>query len=82
VSAGLPNPLHFTGYNSLVVDESSLAQEWQVSARNAAGEIEAMRHRSRPLFGVQAHPESILALESGGLDLLRAFVERCTREGT
>jgi anthranilate synthase/aminodeoxychorismate synthase-like glutamine amidotransferase len=80
--AGLPNPLHFTGYNSLVVDESSLAQEWQVSARNAAGEIEAMRHRSRPLFGVQAHPESILALESGGLDLLRAFVERCTRKGT
>jgi len=73
----LPNPLHLTGYNSLVVDESTLAEEWHVSARNGAGEIEALRHNTRPLVGVQAHPESILALESGGLELLRAFVERC-----
>jgi len=73
----LPNPLHLTGYNSLVVDESTLAEEWHVSARNGAGEIEALRHNTRPLVGIQAHPESILALESGGLELLRAFANRC-----
>jgi anthranilate synthase component 2 len=73
----LPNPLHLTGYNSLVVEESTLAGVWHVSARNRAGEIEALRHNARPLVGIQAHPESILALESGGMELLRAFVDRC-----
>jgi anthranilate synthase/aminodeoxychorismate synthase-like glutamine amidotransferase len=73
----LPNPLHLTGYNSLVVDEHTLAEEWHISARNEAGEIEALRHNTRPLIGIQAHPESILALDSGGLELLRAFVDRC-----
>ena len=75
--AGLPLPLHLTGYNSLVVDESTLSDEWEVSARNTAGEIEGLRHRHRPIAGVQAHPESILALEKGGLELLRAFMTRC-----
>jgi len=73
----LPNPLHLTGYNSLVVEEATLSKEWHVSARNGAGEIEALRHNARPLVGVQAHPESILALNGGGLELLRAFVDRC-----
>jgi anthranilate/para-aminobenzoate synthase component II len=45
-------------YHSLVVDE--LPPELEVSAWTDAGEVMAMRHRDRPVEGVQFHPESIL----------------------
>lgn len=74
---GLPNPLALTRYNSLRVDEASLPSELEVSARGPRGEIAGLRHRTRPLEGVQGHPESMLCVDAGGRALLSNFVSRC-----
>ncbi len=57
--AGLPTPLTVMRYHSLVVDPVALPEVLRVTARNRAGLIMGLAHRSRPLFGVQFHPESI-----------------------
>lgn len=56
---GLPHPLPVMRYHSWVVEDSSLPTDLEVTARNGEGLIMALRHRSRPLVGVQFHPESI-----------------------
>jgi para-aminobenzoate synthetase component 2 len=68
----LPSPLHCTRYNSLAVNETTLPEELEVSARDERGEIMALRHRTRPLVGLQFHPESILS--ENGERLLAAFL--------
>jgi anthranilate synthase component 2 len=61
--AGIPSPLTGMRYHSLVVERSSLPADLVVTAwsgdRPKDPEIMAMRHRARPIFGVQFHPESI-----------------------
>jgi len=64
---GLPTPLSATRYHSLIVEESSLPDELEVSAftHDAGGErvIMGLRHRRFPVEGVQFHPESVLTPE-------------------
>jgi anthranilate synthase/aminodeoxychorismate synthase-like glutamine amidotransferase len=74
---GLPSPFEATRYHSLVIDEASCPAVLEISARTPDGEIMAVRHRERPIEGVQFHPESILTRE--GKPLLRRFLERCVR---
>jgi anthranilate synthase/aminodeoxychorismate synthase-like glutamine amidotransferase len=57
---GLPAGFEATRYHSLVVLESSLPAELEISARADDGEIMGLRHRRHPVEGVQFHPESIL----------------------
>ncbi|HZO09606.1 MAG TPA: aminodeoxychorismate/anthranilate synthase component II [Myxococcota bacterium] len=75
VFAGLPSPFEATRYHSLVIEEASCPAVLEISARTPDGEIMAVRHRERPIEGVQFHPESILTREGKGL--LRRFLERC-----
>ncbi len=72
VFAGLPNPFRATRYHSLVVDPHSLPPELEVSARTPDGLVMGLRHRRRPVEGVQFHPESVLT--ECGKDLLRNFL--------
>jgi anthranilate synthase/aminodeoxychorismate synthase-like glutamine amidotransferase len=74
---GLPSPFEATRYHSLVIDEASCPAVLEISARTPDGEIMAVRHRERPIEGVQFHPESILTRE--GKPLLGRFLERCVR---
>jgi len=60
VFAGLPNPIVGCRYHSLVVDEASLPDCLEVSARTGDGTVMALRHRRFPVVGLQFHPESIL----------------------
>jgi anthranilate synthase/aminodeoxychorismate synthase-like glutamine amidotransferase len=60
VLAGLPVPFAAGRYHSLVVERDGLPKELEVTATSEGGLIMAMRHRSRPWFGVQFHPESVL----------------------
>ncbi len=64
-------------YHSLVAVETDLPDELIVVARSADGEIMAVRHRDKPVYGLQFHPESILTPE--GHMVLRNFVERGMR---
>jgi anthranilate synthase/aminodeoxychorismate synthase-like glutamine amidotransferase len=68
----LPTPLRATRYHSLIVEESSLPEELIVTARSEDGLIMGLAHRSRPCFGVQFHPESVLT--QSGHQLLANFL--------
>ncbi len=57
---GCPSPMQVGRYHSLAIDESTLSKELIVTARDEQGLIMAVRHRERPIFGVQFHPESVL----------------------
>jgi anthranilate synthase/aminodeoxychorismate synthase-like glutamine amidotransferase len=57
---GLPDPFEGGRYHSLAVEESSLPDCLEVSARAEDGEIMGLRHRKLAIEGVQFHPESIL----------------------
>lgn len=62
----------FTRYHSLVIDESTLSDEFEVTARAEDGDIMGIRHKTLPIEGVQFHPESIAS--QAGDDLFRAFL--------
>lgn len=49
----------FTRYHSLVIEEASLPEDFEVTARADDGDIMGIRHKTLPIEGVQFHPESI-----------------------
>ena len=73
IFSGLPNPFEAGRYHSLIVEPETLPSCLEISARTAAGEIMAIRHKSYVAEGVQFHPESILT--KVGHDLLRSFLQ-------
>jgi len=73
VFRGLPSPFTATRYHSLAVRRESLPDVLDVTAWTADGEIMGLAHKTRPIHGVQFHPESI-ATEHGH-DLLANFLD-------
>ena len=73
VFAGLPSPFEATRYHSLLVERASFPSCLEITAWTAEGEIMGLRHRERPIEGVQFHPESILTTH--GKALLANWVE-------
>ena len=73
VFAGLKNPFTATRYHSLAVEKDALPADLEVTAWTEDGEIMGVQHKTRPVYGVQFHPESI-ATECG-YELLANFLE-------
>jgi anthranilate synthase component 2 len=73
VFAGLKNPFTATRYHSLSVEKGALPEALEITAWTEDGEIMGVQHKTRPIQGVQFHPESI-ATECGH-DLLANFLE-------
>lgn len=73
---GLPNPLVGGRYHSLAI--TKLPQEFEVNARTEDGIIMGIKHKQRPIFGLQFHPESVLTPQ--GLKIIENFL-RMAREG-
>ena len=77
IFAGVPSPLTVARYHSLVIEPRSLPAELEAVAwtdePGFEDEIQAVRHRRHPVWGVQFHPESIAS--EAGKDILRNFLE-------
>jgi anthranilate synthase component 2 len=73
---GIPSPFEVARYHSLVTDADALPDELEAVAWSTdpadEGEIQAMRHRTLPLWGVQFHPESLVSRH--GRRLLENFL--------
>ena len=69
---GLANPLVATRYHSLATVD--LPDVLEVSAHSEDGVVQAVRHRSLPIAGVQFHPESVMTTE--GMALLKNFLSQ------
>lgn len=74
---GVPSPFSVARYHSLVTDDDALPSvlepvAWSTDPEDE-GEIQAVRHRDLPLWGVQFHPESLFG--EHGRTLLENFLE-------
>jgi len=61
----IPSPFTVARYHSLVTDgavlpESLIPAAWS-EGKDGIEEIQAIRHRDRPIWGVQFHPESLFS---------------------
>jgi anthranilate synthase component II len=56
---GVPKHFEAVRYHSLAVRRKGLPNVLKIDAETADGEIMAVSHATRPVFGVQFHPESI-----------------------
>ena len=54
---GCPETALVGRYHSLAADAGSIPKCLKVTARTADGEVMAVQHRERPIYGVQFHPE-------------------------
>lgn len=70
---GLQSPFNATRYHSLSVERESLPSTLAVNAWTQDGEIMGLRHVSRPVHGLQFHPESIAS--ENGHKLIAAFLK-------
>ena len=72
VFAGLADGFIATRYHSLAVRRDTLPDALEITAWTDDGEVMGLRHRERPIQGVQFHPESIAT--EGGRQILANFL--------
>jgi len=72
VFAEVKEPFYAMRYHSLLVERKSLPDCLEVTAQTEDGEIMGIRHKEFPVFGMQFHPESIMAEE--GARLVKNFL--------
>jgi para-aminobenzoate synthetase component II len=73
IFSDIPNGFAAGRYHSLIVDRDAFPEELEISAESPDGLVMALRHKTKPIEGVQFHPESILT--EHGKKLLANFLE-------
>ncbi|MBQ1389388.1 MAG: aminodeoxychorismate/anthranilate synthase component II [Clostridia bacterium] len=71
--SGLPKTFKAARYHSLALVKETLPEELEITAETDDGEVMAVRHKSRNVFGLQFHPESILT--EHGEEIIRHFLQ-------
>jgi anthranilate synthase/aminodeoxychorismate synthase-like glutamine amidotransferase len=73
VFANVPSPVPAIRYHSLVIEATTLNDDWKATAFTTDDqELMGIRHRHLPLEGVQFHPESVLT--ESGLRMMENFL--------
>jgi len=73
VFCGLESPFKVTRYHSLIIEEETIPDCLEITAKTQQGEIMGIKHRKFLIEGVQFHPEAILTEK--GMELLENFYE-------
>lgn len=69
---GMDDTITVARYHSLAADESTMPACLKVIGRTDDGEIMAVKHRDKNIWGVQFHPESIMT--PNGIEILKNFL--------
>ena len=72
---GISSPYDVVRYHSLVIEMNSIPEELNVTAtlEDDPSVVMAIEHKTRPIYGVQFHPESIDTID--GKKLIKNFLE-------
>ena len=70
---GIENPFEAARYHSLIIENNTLSNDFEVSSWTKDGIIMGIRHKKYNLEGVQFHPESFLT--ACGLNIINNFIK-------
>jgi len=76
---GLPQGFTATRYHSLAVVRETVPSELEITGQTDSGVIMSLQHKSKPIFGVQFHPESVMT--EGGYMMLANWLESLGLKG-
>ena len=65
---GLPQGFNATRYHSLAVVQDTVPADLKITGHTDSGVIMSLQHASKPIYGVQFHPESVMT--EGGYQML------------
>jgi len=65
---GLPQGFNATRYHSLAVVQDTVPEDLKITGHTDSGVIMSLQHVSKPIYGVQFHPESVMT--EGGYQML------------
>ncbi len=69
----LPSPFAVTRYHSLSIERESCPDALEITSETADGTIMGVAHKTKPIHGVQFHPESIET--QNGHAMLKTFTD-------
>jgi len=75
----VPKSFRATRYHSLAVVDNTVPKDLVVTSRTKGGVIMGLQHVSKPIYGVQFHPESVLT--EGGYQMLGNWLESIGLKG-
>ncbi len=70
---GLGKTAQIGRYHSLVIDADTLPGSLEVTSESSDGCIMAVKHKKRPVYGIQFHPESVLTPD--GMKIIENFLD-------
>jgi len=76
---GLPQGFMATRYHSLAIVPESVPEELLVTGQTDSGIIMSLQLKTKPIYGVQFHPESVMT--EGGYRMLANWLETLGVEG-
>jgi para-aminobenzoate synthetase component 2 len=76
---GLPQGFTATRYHSLAVVRETVPSDLEITGQTESGVIMSLQHKSKPIFGVQFHPESVMT--EGGYMMLANWLESLGLKG-
>ena len=76
---GLPQDFLATRYHSLAVVRETVPEDLVVTGETESGVIMSLQHKTKPIYGVQFHPESVMT--EGGYHMLANWLESLGLEG-
>jgi para-aminobenzoate synthetase component 2 len=76
----VPKSFRATRYHSLAVVDNTVPKDLVVTSRTKGGVIMGLQHVSKPIYGVQFHPESVLT--EGGYQMLGNWLESIGLKGS
>lgn len=75
----VPQGFTATRYHSLAVVRETVPEDLQITGQTDSGIIMSLQHKSKPIYGVQFHPESVMT--EGGYTMLANWLETLGLKG-